>query len=289
MRSKVTTVWLMWCELVKKGGGSGSTTMARVRYILVLALTALGILLTFLLITESQTAAFSLQLVKKSEFLVDASEVGGASNHQKTEENETKVEQPKEGILDDASWEDISRSVDSIGNTAIRRELGRALSAPEPPNSRAAFDKVVALSSLLPRITTVPRIVTPSPEVFREYIAPIGLPVIFTDMLEGEKLSQWTWDYVRSKWGKTEYNKIRQGGYSTKTSRGGKHLINRVSMTLEYFIDVVTGKREASDKEEDMYIAKKRLIPLEALETEFYYPPFYTGAHKNCYLEPTGW
>ena len=259
--------------------------MARVKYLLVLTLSALAVLLTLLIISESQN---SVQLVKKSEFLDDdsASKVGGSIINQKAEEDVVEL---NESIQDETSWEDISRSVGSIGNTAIRRELGAILSAPEPRNSRAAFDKVVALSSLLPRITTVPRIETPSPEVFRDYIAPVGLPVIFTDMLKGEKLSQWTWDYVRSKWGKTEYKNIRQGDYSKKMSPAGKHLINRVSVTLKDFIDVVTGMREADEDEEDLYIAKKRVIPVEALETEFYYPPFYTGAHKSCYLEPTGW
>ncbi len=184
---------------------------------------------------------------------------------------------------------DSIKSVESIGNAAIRNELEAILSAPDPPNSRAPFDKVVALSSLLPKITNISRMSSPNPETFRDYIAPMGLPVIFTDMLEGEKLGEWTWDYVQSKWGSTVYHNTRQGNYSAKVSKTGKHSINRVTVTLEDFIDVVTGKKKPRNDEEGMYIAKKRVIPIEALEEEFYYPPFYPGAHKNCFLEPTGW
>lgn len=184
-----------------------------------------------------------------------------------------------------------SEAVLGISNSAIRKELGRILSVPESSagDPKVAFDKVVALSSLLPRIRNISRMKTPTPETFQNYIAPMGLPVVFTDMLEGEKLGSWTWEYVRSKWGKTVYQNTRQGNYSTKTSKAGKHLVNRVSVSLEDFIDVVTGKKVASKKERGMYIAKKRVIPVEALEAEFHYPPFYPGVHKHCYLEPTGW
>ncbi len=91
------------------------------------------------------------------------------------------------------------------------------------------------------------------------------------------------------KWGKTVYKNTRQGNFSTKTSSAGKHLVNRVTVTLEDFIDVVTGKKTPKKNEKGMYIAKKRVIPVEALEAEFHYPPFYPGPSKNCYLEPTGW
>lgn len=191
--------------------------------------------------------------------------------------------------LDESLWTNASSSVDNLGSSAVRKDLKAVLSMPEPPGSRAAFDKVVALSSLLPRVREIPRIKTPSPNVFRDYIAPVGLPVIFTDMLQGEKLRRWTWEYVRSKWGKTVYLNTRQGNYSTKTSKYGKHYVNRVTVMLEDFIDIATGKRKAGKKEHGMYIAKKRVIPVEALETEFSYPPFYPGDHKKCYLEPTGW
>ena len=80
-----------------------------------------------------------------------------------------------------------------------------------------------------------------------------------------------------------------QGNYSTKTSSAGKHYINRVTVTLEDFIDIATGKMVPGKKQKGVYIAKKRVIPVEALEAEFHYPPFYTAPHKNCYLEPTGW
>lgn len=188
-------------------------------------------------------------------------------------------------FMSNSSW---SRAV-PISNSA-RSELQKIIYAhPRSADPRVAFDKVVALSSLLPKISNISRIKTPSPEVFRNDIAPAGFPVIFTDMLVGEKLGQWTWEYVRHKWGKTVYQNTRQGNYSTKTSKAGKHFVNRVTVTLEDFIDVVTGKRKAGEKEQRMYIAKKRLIPVEALEAEFYYPHFYPGAHKKCYLEPTGW
>lgn len=179
-------------------------------------------------------------------------------------------------------------SVEGIGSLGLQVELQRLLNIDET-DPRAAFDMVVALSSLLPKITNISRLKTPSPETFRNYIAAVGLPVIFTDMLEDQLLSKWTWDYVRAKWGDHVFHNTRQGNYSTRTTKSGKHFVNRVSVRLADFIDVVTGKREPSKYEEGLYITKQRVIPVEALETEFYYPPFYPGSHKNCYLEPTGW
>lgn len=179
----------------------------------------------------------------------------------------------------------VKRHDDNMGFEA---ELTKILAVDES-SPRAAFDRVVALSSLLPKITNISRMKTPSPETFRNYIAPMGLPVVFTDMLEGQMLGRWSWDYVRSKWGEQVYSNIRQGNFSTKTSKSGKHIVKRVSVRFADFIDVVTGKRKPNEKEEGLYIAKKRVIPVEALEAEFYYPPFYPGPHKNCYLEPTGW
>ena len=196
-------------------------------------------------------------------------------------------------FLKAARWGNVSNpAVENIGILAIRNEIKKNLLGPsmqKSPNPRAAFENVVTLSSLHPRITSISRMKTPTPETFRNYIAPIGLPVIFTDMLQGHKLKEWTWDYVRSKWGKTVYQNIRQGNFSTKTSKNGKHYVNRVTITLEDFIDIVTGRRKPSKEEEGMYIAKKRVIPVEALKTEFYYPPFYPGDDRKCYLEPTGW
>ena len=192
--------------------------------------------------------------------------------------------------INQEGWDDSKHyPVDKIDNLILRQELHRILYASEKDNPRAAFDKVVALSSLLPPFKNITHMKTPFPDTFRDYIAPMGLPVIFTDMLEGEPLGRWTWEYVRLKWGKTVYENIRQGNFSTRTSKSGKHYVNRVTVTLEDFIDVVTEKRKPGKKEEGLYIAKKRVIPVEALEAEFYYPPFYPGQHKTCYLEPTGW
>ena len=178
-------------------------------------------------------------------------------------------------------------SVQSAGSS-FQAELEKILSLDES-DPRAVFDQVVALSSLLPKLENISRFRTPSPEAFRNYIAPMGLPVIFTDLFDGEMLRQWSWEYIKSKWGSTVFYNTRQGDYSNKTTLSGKHYVNRVSVSLADFIDVVTGKKEASDKEKGLYITKQRIIPVEALEAEFYYPPFYPAPHKKCYLEPTGW
>ena len=66
--------------------------------------------------------------------------------------------------------------------------------AVDESSSIAAFGQVVALSSLLPKIANNENSPN-SPEMFRKHIAPIGLPVVFTDML-----GMWSWDYVHSKW-----------------------------------------------------------------------------------------
>ncbi len=182
-----------------------------------------------------------------------------------------------------------SAKLDLIGSQTIRNEIQKAFSKGNASNPRAAFEQVVVLSSLLPKITNISRIRTPDPGAFRNYIAPMGLPVILTDMLEGEKLADWTWEYVRSKWGNVVYHNTRQGEYSTKISKLGKHYVNRVSVKLADFIDIVTGKKQPEKSEEGMYITKQRVIPVEALEQEFTYPAFYPGAKKKCFLEPTGW
>ena len=168
------------------------------------------------------------------------------------------------------------------------RELSQ-LPSVNKSDSRAAFEQVVALSSLQPKISNISRITTPSPEAFRNYIAPVGLPVVLTGMFNGQLLGRWDWDYVRSKWGEHVFHNTRQGGYSSKTTKAGKHYVNRVSVKLSDFIDIVTGKKSPGKNEEGLYITKQKVIPEEALEREFYYPPFYPGHHKNCYLEPTGW
>ena len=163
------------------------------------------------------------------------------------------------------------------------------LNGSESGDQRAGFEQVVALSSLLPRLTDVPRLKTPSPEGFRGYIASVGLPVVFTDMLEGSRLREWSWDYVRAKWGHQVFHNTRQGNYSSKKSTSGKYSVNRVSVTLADFIDVATGRRAPKKSEVGLYITKQRVIPPEDLEIEFSYPPFYPGPHKTCYLEPTAW
>ena len=108
-------------------------------------------------------------------------------------------------------------------------------------------------------------------------------------MFEKEPLRRWSWDYVRVKWGTQVFHNTRQGEYLEETTKSGKHLINRVSVKLSDFIDVVQGKRKPQKGEEDLYITKQKVIPKQELEREFHYPPFYPGNPKNCYLEPTAW
>ena len=175
-----------------------------------------------------------------------------------------------------------------VGNVGLQVELKRVLSVNQS-SPRAAFETVVALSSLLPRVRNISRIKTPTPEAFRSYIAPAGLPVIFINMLEGTRLADWSWDMLRTKYGHQVFHNTRQGNYSTKKTSYGKQVIGRTSVTLADFIDVATGKRQPKKGEQGLYITKQRVIPKEALEEEFYYPPFYPGSHKQCYLEPTAW
>ena len=188
-----------------------------------------------------------------------------------------RADEPEVGLVRHQESEEIASMV-----MALLRKVDES-------SPRAAFEQVVALSTLLPKITTISRLKTPSAETFRNYIAPVGLPVIFTDMFDGSLLRQWNWDYVRAKWGKQVFHNTRQGNYSTKKTSSGKYSINRVSVSLGDFIDVVTGQRAAKEHERGLYITKQRVIPTEALEAEFFYPPFYPGPHKSCYLEPTAW
>ena len=200
-----------------------------------------------------------------------------------------KIRSVEEGSRNDAASVQ-QLALNSLSSSAVRKELEEAIYNDEhATNSRSAFELVVVLSSLLPKTTNISRMKTPTAEAFRNYIAPVGLPVIFTDMLEGSKLSKWSWDYIKSKWGDTVFHNTRQGKYSIKTNKYGKHFVNRVSVKLSDFVDVVTGVRAASKEEEKMYITKQRVIPPEALEAEFHYPPFYPGSNRKCYLEPTGW
>jgi len=186
------------------------------------------------------------------------------------------------------SNDDERKTEDASKRLGLQVEIQKILSVNQS-SPRAAFETVVALSSLLPRIKEVPRIKTPSPESFRSYIAPIGLPVIFTDMLVGTHLTDWSWDMLRAKYGHQVFHNTRQGNYSTKKTSSGKQVIGRTSISLADFIDVATGKRKPKKGEEGLYITKQRIIPKEALDEEFYYPPFYPGSHKQCYLEPTAW
>jgi len=186
-------------------------------------------------------------------------------------------------------YSNVTGGVKKIANPIIRREVTRILFGPQSKSRRAELDQVVVLSSLLPPLRNISRISTPTPEAFRNYIAPAGLPVVFTDMLNGQSLADWNWDYIRARWGLIEYRNIRQGNFSNKTSKDGKHIVNRVSVTLNDFIDVVTGRKDPGPNEEGLYIAKKRLIPVKELENEFFYPPFYPGKHRSCFLEPSSW
>ncbi len=155
--------------------------------------------------------------------------------------------------------------------------------------SRSDFDTVVMLSLLLPPIHEISRMLTPSHQTFLNYIAPTGLPVIFTDMLERTTLDDWTWDLVREKWGNEVFHNTRQGNYSNQVNKFGKHKVNRVTVKMSDFIDVVTERRKPTDNEKGMYITKQKMLPAKELEKEFYYPPFYNGEHNKCFLEPTGW
>jgi len=189
---------------------------------------------------------------------------------------------------DELSSDETKTGEDSSNSLGLQVELHKILSVNQS-SSRAAFETVVALSSLLPRIKEVPRIKTPMPEAFRSYIAPVGLPVIFTDMLVGTRLADWSWEMLRARYGHQVFHNTRQGNYSTKKTSYGKQVIGRTSISLADFIDVATGKRKPKKGEEGLYITKQRIIPKEALDEEFFYPPFYPGSHKQCYLEPTAW
>lgn len=156
-------------------------------------------------------------------------------------------------------------------------------------NDRTDFEDVKLLSSLLPHIKNITRMPTPTPHTFLNYIAPVGLPVIFTDMLVGTKLAHWSWDMVKENWGDTIFGNTRQGNLSSKTNKHGKQYVNRVSVRLSEFVDVVTGKKDPGEKEKLLYITKQRVLPPQSIREYFVYPPFYPGNNEKCYLEPTGW
>lgn len=184
---------------------------------------------------------------------------------------------------------------DSITSISIHHALNTLLTKQAQLNTRDSlsrhdFNTVVTLSLLLPHIKNISRIPTPSPETFRSYIAPGGLPIIFTDMLVGTTMDNWSWDLVKTKWGNIMFPNTRQGNYSSRVNKFGKHKINRVTVRLADFIDIVTGRRSANENENGLYITKQKMLPTEELEREFVYPPFYNSKqHKKCFLEPTGW
>lgn len=166
-------------------------------------------------------------------------------------------------------------------------EIANQLSKQKIKRNSLAY--VIFLSHLLSPIRNITRIPTPSREMFLNYIAPVGLPVIFTDMLSGTKLDDWSWEMVKQKWGEHIFHNARQGNYSLKVNKLGKHSINRVSVRLSRFIDLVTGASQPYEHEKGLYITKQKVLPPNALDEEFHYPPFYPGNHQRCFLEPTGW
>ena len=183
---------------------------------------------------------------------------------------------------------DIQRSIQVQENAAVLHDSIMQI-LEKSKDTRSDFEHVVTLSMLLPPIANITRMPTPTSEIFLSYIAPIGFPVVFTDMLVGTTLDNWSWDFLKERWGNHVFQNTRQGNYSTKVNRLGKHFVNRVNVRLGDFVDVVTGARKANENERGLYITKQRVLPPDALEHEFYYPPFYSGKHMNCYLEPTGW
>ena len=171
----------------------------------------------------------------------------------------------------------------NINHATVIKELSR------PNIKRNSLKHVILLSHLLPPIENISRITTPSRETFLNYIAPVGLPVIFSDMLLGTKLEGWSWEMVKQRWGDHIFHNTRQGNYSNKVNKFGKHHIKRVSIRLSRFVDLVTGVSQPNEHEKSLYITKQKVLPPQALDEEFYYPPFYPGNHQRCFLEPTGW
>lgn len=157
-------------------------------------------------------------------------------------------------------------------------------------DARKMFKLIQAFGSFLPRIQEITRMPTPSVDVFRKYIAPAGLPVVFTDMYKNHPLRQWNWSALKKKYGHLQYQDVRQGALQNDSSLYGKKMVNRVNVKLSDFIDLVTGQRKATgSKEEGLYIAKKQLLPKSVLQKEFPFPPFYSGAMENCFTEPSSW
>ena len=155
-------------------------------------------------------------------------------------------------------------------------------------NSADSLDTLLRASALLPRIKLITRMQTPSPEVFSNYIAPVGLPVVFTDMISKDVLSRWNWEHIRSKYGHLQFGDVRQGNYTDEKTASGKKHINRVKMSIKDFVDIISGLREAREEEELVYFAKKGLISTQEFRQEIGYPPFY-GDAENCFLTPSVW
>ena len=200
-----------------------------------------------------------------------------------------QLDERHESISNDLTDVQQLRNAEEI-YVALKKLLDEQLSLNTKESlSRVDFQTVVTLSMLLPPINNISRMSTPPPETFLNYIAPTGLPIIFTDMLVGTSLDNWSWDLVRERWGDEVFHNTRQGNYSSRVNRFGKHIIHRVSTKLSDFIDVVTGKREPRENERGLYITKQKILPPSVLEKEFHYPPFYNGVHKKCFLEPTAW
>ena len=254
----------MWLELLERGRGGGlqQQPMGFIKN----AVVSLAFTWTIITITFSVYLLLSSYATAGEDERVPASSAPVAQRIQLYDRDAMQS-------LDDAELEKISKN----------------MRASEFKGSLNEFERVVAVSSLLPPIVNITRIPSPTPEAFLQYIAPVGLPVVFTDMLEGTSLSGWTWDMVQKRWGDHTYSNTRQGNYSPKVNRFGKHFIHRVTVKLKDFIDVVTGKREPTEKEKRLYITKQRVLPPNQLEKMFYYPPFYPGDKKKCFLEPTGW
>jgi hypothetical protein len=113
----------------------------------------------------------------------------------------------------------------------------RSLSPPDPANPRADFEFIVSLSANIPKLKSVYRLKTPSPQYFRDYIAPAGVPVIFTDMLKGTSFEDWSWDYLKRRFGHIVFNNTRQGDYRSSSSRLGKQV--RCVLMLGVFLLVL--------------------------------------------------
>lgn len=150
------------------------------------------------------------------------------------------------------------------------------------------IDYVRRASTLLPRIKRVVKIDNPTSEMFRDYIAPVGVPVVMRGLITKMVLTKWTWGYIKTKYGHIKFDGVRQGEYTGEKTKTGKNIVKRVSITLRDFVDVIINARESKEQEKQLYIAKKDLITSEDFAKEFNYPPFFSSAEK-CFLPPSIW